>query len=208
MTRSRTRPVYTLFAGGQIVVPRVLGIVAAEAAIALDPASNTGAPNHPDFTNVTTPKFDVQVNQAGSITLDFDGNPAHDQTQNVPNAGTYQFTAPTLAAGNHTATATFDSATGGVTQSTVNDTVDTTRPFVVAAMTPTGTVGTSVSAGDPDVQRAGGPRLPRFDRHAHPDRTGAITLIVPTLVSRATRTRSLSRRRRLSAPTHCPLAPA
>ena len=34
------------------------------------------------------PAFDVQVNQAGSITVDFDGNPAHDQTITVSAAGT------------------------------------------------------------------------------------------------------------------------
>ena len=113
--------------GQQDLVNRVLGVVPATVAVNLDPASDSGASNHDGITNVTNPTFDVQVNQAGTIGVDFDGNGTIDATLSVQVAGTYQFTAPTLANGTYTATATFTSATGGTAQSSTTYTIDTDR---------------------------------------------------------------------------------
>jgi RHS repeat-associated protein len=133
-----------LYPNGSIVVTRVLGIMPAQATVSLDPASNSGAPNHPGFTNVTTPTFDVQVNQGGTITVDFDGNAAHDQSRAVSTAGTYQFTAPALTNGTYTATARFVTARQGTATSTTAYTIDTAHPYVTS-LNPTGPIGTSVA---------------------------------------------------------------
>ncbi len=116
----------------------------AAVAISLDGNSDSGAPDHPGFTNVNTPTFDVQVNQAGTITTDFDGNAAHDQTLTVSAAGTYTFAAPTLADGAYTATASFSAGMSGNAQNSVGYTIDTVAPYVTA-FAPTGTVNTRVS---------------------------------------------------------------
>jgi hypothetical protein len=123
-----------------------LTITAASAtvAISLDAGSNSGAPDHPGYTNDTTPTFDVQVNQAGTITVDFDGNAAHDQTQTVSAAGTYQFTAPTLANGSYTATASFNAGAAGHPQNTTGYVIDTVAPQVTG-FGPTGTVNNRVA---------------------------------------------------------------
>ena len=110
----------------------------------LDPASDSGAPNNPGYTNVTKPAFDVLVNEAGTIKIDFDGNAANDQSLFVTTAGTYQFTAPTLAVGPYTATASFDTKLAGTAQNATPYTIETDGPHVTA-MTPTATVGNSVS---------------------------------------------------------------
>ncbi len=51
-----------------------ISVVPAQVSVALDPASDTGAPNDPGLTNITDPVFDVQVNEAGTIKIDFTGN--------------------------------------------------------------------------------------------------------------------------------------
>ncbi len=134
----------SLYPNGTIVVTRVLGIVAAQASVSLDPASDSGVPNHPGFTNITAPTFDMQVNQGGTINVDFDGNAAHDQSVSVPSAGTYHFKAPALEDGTYTATATFVSATGGTVVSTTAYTIDTTHPYVTS-LSPSGIINTSVA---------------------------------------------------------------
>ena len=59
-----------LWPGGLDFVNRVLGVVPARSSSILDPASDSGASNHDGITNVSTPTFDVQVNQGGTITVD------------------------------------------------------------------------------------------------------------------------------------------
>ena len=44
-----------------------------QVSVVLDPASDSGVKGD-DLTNVTTPTFDVTVNEAGSIELDFKGD--------------------------------------------------------------------------------------------------------------------------------------
>ena len=92
-----------LLPGQTDLVNRVVGVVPAQVAIALDPASDSGASNHDGLTKVTRPTFDVQVNQAGTIGVDFNGDGTTDATLSVSLPGTYQFTAPTLANGTYTA---------------------------------------------------------------------------------------------------------
>jgi hypothetical protein len=76
--------------------------------------------------------------------VDFDGNTVHDQTLTVSAAGTYQFTAPNLADGPYTATATFSAGLSGNDQNTTDYTIDTVAPDP-SAMSPTGTVNTGVA---------------------------------------------------------------
>ncbi len=133
-----------LLSGAQDQVERVLGVVPATANVSLDPASDSGAPANPGYTNVTTPTFDVQVNQAGTIEMDFQGDGTIDATLSAPAAGTYQFTSPTLADGTYTAMATFDSSTGGMTQASTTYAIDTVGPYV-DSMSPDSLVSTSVS---------------------------------------------------------------
>ena len=152
-----------LLAGQTDLVNRVVGLLPAVVSVTLDPASDSGLPNHPGYTHVTTPTFDFQVNQAGTIAVDFDGNGTTDATLSVPAAGTYQLTAPKLADGTYTATATFTAATGGHGQGSTTYTIDTATP-AVTALSPSGTVYTAVSQVDGHLQRAGGPE------HLHPRR--------------------------------------
>jgi YD repeat-containing protein len=122
-----------------------LTVVPLQAIISLDTASDSGAPDHPDFTNVTTPTFDVQVNEGGTITVDLESNGEFVTTLSAPTAGTYKVTAPTsLADGAFTATAVLDSITGVTAQSSMAYTIDTVGPYVTS-MSPTGTVNNGVS---------------------------------------------------------------
>ena len=116
----------------------------ATVSVTLDSGSDSGAPDYPGYTNDTTPTFDVQVNQAGKITMDFDGDSALDQTLTVTAAGTYQFTAPSLSDDPYTATASFDAGLAGTPQSQAAYTIDTATPSVTA-MSPTGTLDNSIS---------------------------------------------------------------
>ena len=40
-----------------------MGPLPAVVSVSLDPASDSGRPNHPGYTHVTTPTFEFQVNQ-------------------------------------------------------------------------------------------------------------------------------------------------
>jgi hypothetical protein len=133
-----------LLAGQTDLVNRVVGVELAQVAVNLDPDSNSGAPDHPGYTKISTPTFDFQVNQAGTIAVDFDGNGTTDATLPVPVAGTYQLTAPKLADGTYTATATFTAATRLTAQGSTTYTIDTATPFVTS-ITPNGTVNNAVS---------------------------------------------------------------
>ncbi len=126
----------------------VVAAPAATVSVALDPGSDSGAPNHSGFTNDSTPTFNVQVNQAGTITMKFDAVPAHDQSLVVTAAGTYSFT-PTAALtdGGKTAQATFNAGLAGAPASTQAYTIDTVRP-TATTLTPTGTVNNTLAQAD------------------------------------------------------------
>jgi RHS repeat-associated protein len=138
---SNGNPIYP---SGQVVVVRELGVVAAQTTVQLDPASDSGAPDHPAYTNVTTPTFDVQVNQAGTITLDYESNGQYVSTMSVQTAGIYKLTAPALTDGSYTATVAFASTSAGTAQSTTTYTIDTVGPNVTS-FSPSGTLNNGVS---------------------------------------------------------------
>jgi hypothetical protein len=128
-----------LTSGDASHVLTVNGAPAPTVSVILDPASDSGASNHDGITNITTLVFDVQVNEAGTIKIDFDGNSAHDQTLVVSAAGTYSFTSPTLTDATYTATATFDAGLAGTAKGTTTYTINTHGAHVTL-MIPTGTV--------------------------------------------------------------------
>ncbi len=136
-------------------------VVPAQVAVNLDPGSDSGLPNYPGITNITDPTFDVQVNQAGTIEMDFQGNGTINATLSVPVAGTYQFTSPTLANGTYTATATFESATGGTSTSSTTYTINTLGPYVTT-MSPEWHGRHQRVRGSGHLRRAGEPE------HVHP----------------------------------------
>ena len=71
------------------------GLLAGQVSIALDPASDLGVPGD-NLTSLNTPTYDVTVNQAGVIKVDYRGDGVDTSTQTVNAAGVYTFTAPTL----------------------------------------------------------------------------------------------------------------
>src|SRR5205823_5803209 len=133
-----------LDAGIQVVVNRLEDQVPVQVVVSLDPASDTGVSNSDGLTNDTTPTFDVQVNQAGTITVDYEGNGTVIGSLYAPAAGTYQLTAPTLPAGTYTASANFFALTGPPGQRATTYTLDTTGPRVTS-MSPSGTVNNRLS---------------------------------------------------------------
>ena len=140
----RDTPGTHLLPGLEDVVNRFPGLVPATVVVSLDQASDSGEFNNDGITNVTKPTFDVQVNQAGTIGVDFDGNGTIDASLSVQLAGMYQFTAPTLAAGTYTEKTSFTSASGGTAQASTPYTIVTDGPHVTA-LSPSGPVATSVS---------------------------------------------------------------
>jgi hypothetical protein len=110
----------------------------------LDAASDSGASNSDVLTNDSTPTFDVQVNQAGVIGIDFEGNGAFTANLSVAAAGTYQLTSPRLADGSYVATVTFNAVTGILGQGAARYSIDTAGSHV-SAMNPSGVTGSSFS---------------------------------------------------------------
>jgi hypothetical protein len=103
--------------------------------LSLDPASDTGASQTDNLTNLKTPTFVVKVNQAGTITMDFDGNGTTDSTRVVSAAGAYSFTSMALADGTYAAKATFVPAVGAPVNKSISVTIDTTPLRLVPANT-------------------------------------------------------------------------
>ncbi|MFO0878902.1 MAG: CARDB domain-containing protein [Gemmataceae bacterium] len=133
-----------LLTGSDEVVTRVLSDLLSEVTLTLTAASDTGVSNSDRITSNTTPTFTVQVNQPGTIGIDFTGTNTFTTTRFVATPGVYSFTAPVLPNGNHTLSATFSAVSGSITTRTLPYTVDTAGPRVVS-MTPTGTVTSSVN---------------------------------------------------------------
>ncbi len=77
-----------------------------QASIALDPASDTGVKGD-GKTDLKTPTFDVTVNEAGTIVVDYKGDGTTTATMTVSAAGEYTLTAPSLPDGMYTAEGPF-----------------------------------------------------------------------------------------------------
>ncbi|MGA2498115.1 MAG: Ig-like domain-containing protein, partial [Tepidisphaeraceae bacterium] len=119
--------------GGNYVTPLTLSTTPDAAGVALRAADDSGVSNTDGITSVTTPRFDVTVNKAGIIGLDYTGDGVADATLIAPAAGTYTIAAPALAQGERTVTATFAAAAGGTAQATMPLTIDTTAPTSLGA---------------------------------------------------------------------------
>ena len=74
---------------------------AAPASVSLDLAapSDSGVSDADNITNVSAPDFEILVDQAGQIDIDFDGDSIPDVSQAVDAEGVHIFTAPVLADG-------------------------------------------------------------------------------------------------------------
>ena len=136
------------FSGSTDVSSHALTVIpTATVGLTLDPNSNSGAPDHPGFTDSKTPTFDVTVNAPGSIAIDFDGNGSdRDQTVTAFPTATGTFTtspASPLSDGTYTAQVTFSSP-GGTVQASTTYAVDTTPP-AVTSMSPNGFVSAAVN---------------------------------------------------------------
>jgi len=97
--------------------------------IALQPGSDSGASDSDNLTNVTDPVFDITVNQAGQLDLDFDGDGMVDLSQFLPAAGVYAISpeAP-LADGTYPFQAIFTDGNGRVAGDGEPVTIDTVGP--------------------------------------------------------------------------------
>ena len=103
------------------------GSSAGQVSVALDTASDTGVKGD-NRTNFPTPTFDVTVNQAGTIAVDYKGDGTATASQTVSAGGTYPFTAPTLPDGTYNATATFTPSGGTAISAKVSYVIDTVAP--------------------------------------------------------------------------------
>ncbi len=106
-------------------------ITPGQVSVVLDPGSDSGVKGD-DLTNDTTPTFDVTVNEAGVIQIDYKGDGSSTATQTVTGAGQYSLTSPALADGNYTAKVTFTPSDGSTAVSaSVGFTIDTKAPTLV-----------------------------------------------------------------------------
>ncbi|NQT21277.1 MAG: PKD domain-containing protein, partial [Planctomycetes bacterium] len=127
----------------------------ATVALDLDATTDTGASSDDDLTNQTELLFNVTVNKAGRIGIDFDGESGEDAAQLVSAAGTYQFTSPALADGLHNAGATLDPPAGAQATDALPVTIDTAGPLGVAgAPTELGPLAERQVAFDEDIDPA------------------------------------------------------
>ncbi len=108
-----------------------VGSLRGQVSLGLDAGSDSGTKGD-GRTNVAAPTFDVTVNQAGTITVDYKGNGSSTATRAVAAAGTYQFTAPGLADGTYTTTAKFTPSGGTAVSASLTFTVDTQAPTLRA----------------------------------------------------------------------------
>ncbi|PNY36622.1 hypothetical protein C2E31_12300 [Rhodopirellula baltica] len=122
-------------AGNSIVSPDLsnfdLVTIPASVGIDLQSGSDSGVSNTDRLTNVTTPTFDVSINKAGQVEIDFDNDGVSDYLTWIANPGTLSVTAPTLIDGNYTVTATLTPPVGTSVDNNVTIEVDTMGPAVL-----------------------------------------------------------------------------
>ncbi|MBN2450843.1 MAG: hypothetical protein JXR77_10670, partial [Lentisphaeria bacterium] len=100
-------------------------------AMRLAAASDSGAHDDDAITAVTRPEFLVDVNRAGTLAVDFEGDGTADETRDVPAAGLYAFLpAADLPDGPYTATVIFTPAVGSAVGAELGFVIDTSAPAV------------------------------------------------------------------------------
>lgn len=92
------------------------------------PESDSGFSATDNITFDTSPTFQVTVNKAGTITLDYNNDGVVDETIIAPAAGNYTATAAELADDVRPVRATFTPLLGSDAQATLNVTIDTQPP--------------------------------------------------------------------------------
>ena len=113
-------------------------------AVDLQAASDTGILNDDNITADTTPTFDVTVDAAGTIDIDWEDDAAVDLSAPVGAAGTYQFTpAAPLADGVYPVAVTFGAESAGLPTTIDTQALVVTDDNIAAVI--------SVDAGDTDV---------------------------------------------------------
>ncbi len=134
-----------LLAGANEIVNRQLVDLVTQVTLSLDAASDTGASSTDRITNDTTPTFRVQVNQPGTIGIDFTGSGTNTASLFAPESGTYSLTAVELPAGAYTAAfVAFSPLSGELGQASLSYTIDTTGPRITS-MSPSGNLSQSVN---------------------------------------------------------------
>ena len=96
----------------------------------LRPESDTGASSSDHITSDNTPSFDVTIDEAGRVDLDFDGDGQIDASQESPAAATLTFTSPQLADGRYQVTSTFDPISGSPLIESLTVRIDTVGPVL------------------------------------------------------------------------------
>ncbi len=106
-------------------------ITPGQVSIVLDPGSDSGKKGD-DLTDDTTPTFDVTVNEAGVIAVDYKGDGGSTASQTVTAGGSYSFTSPALSDGGYAAKVTFTPSNGAATvAASIGYTIDTKAPTLV-----------------------------------------------------------------------------
>ncbi|MCY2987758.1 MAG: Ig-like domain-containing protein [Planctomycetota bacterium] len=106
---------------------RMLSIV-----ISLNSADDSGRSNSDSITNVAAPRFEVTVDNSGSIGVDFNGDGTSDVQRSISAPGVYEFSSPTLADGQHTITASITPLVGNKATASTQVTIDTLGPRLLS----------------------------------------------------------------------------
>ncbi|MBN2473427.1 MAG: Ig-like domain-containing protein [Pirellulales bacterium] len=119
--------------GGGVDYEVVLGLDTqpASVTVALQAGSDSGIPGD-RVTNVTEPVFDVTINEAGLVEVDFDNDGTPDEVVLADSAGTHAFVAGPLADAAWVVRATLTPAVGTPDQHFLTVTVDTQPPVLLA----------------------------------------------------------------------------
>ncbi len=105
--------------------------------------SDTGISNSDRITNDATPTFEVTVSQAGTLSIDLNGDGQADPVDfgygnttsfSVPSAGVYTFTTPSLSDGSHVISARFAPLSEPAATDTLAVVIDTLGPKIISAV--------------------------------------------------------------------------
>ncbi|MBN1910329.1 MAG: Ig-like domain-containing protein, partial [Pirellulales bacterium] len=119
-----------LLGGSDYVTTLDLDAKAAAVAIDLLAGSDSGVSQTDNITNVTQPQFDVFVNEAGLIEVDYNNDGTPEETRLVAAPGNYAFTAPVLSDAIYSVKARLVPAADTPVQSFLTLTIDTQAPTI------------------------------------------------------------------------------